>query len=124
MALVFTAAADIAARHGRLVGRFGYTTLRPDSSAHAPAGSNTERATAMAREAARTLRVAGQLAQDCGQAVLEAGVVQARKQVARIVVDLIEREPERAQHALVRDRAEREPVREAERVLRDSLAVD
>lgn len=67
--LVFTAAGDAGpaldasaaqatARHGRVVGRFGYTTRQPPEGSPASAGSNTERAVQMARDAGRTLRLA------------------------------------------------------------------
>jgi NAD(P)H-dependent FMN reductase len=66
--LVFTAAGDaagaldataakVASAHGKVIGRFGYTSMRPNESAKAYPGSNTERAVAMARDAARSLGV-------------------------------------------------------------------
>lgn len=67
--LVYTAAGDasvalqssaaiVSERHGKVVGRFGYTTQRPNESAKAYPGSNTDRAVAMARDAARSLAAA------------------------------------------------------------------
>jgi hypothetical protein len=69
VALVFTAAGDagpaldasthdVAAHHGRVVGRFGYTTQRPNEPVQTHAGSNIERAIAMARDAGAALHVA------------------------------------------------------------------
>lgn len=69
VALVFTAAGDagpalqsaaekVMARHGRIVGRFGYTTQRPNESPQGYTGSNTDRAVAMARDAGKALRSA------------------------------------------------------------------
>jgi len=66
VALVFTAAGDAgpaleksaalaAAHHGRVVGRFGYTTMRPNEPSQGLPGSNTERAVAMARNAGLAL---------------------------------------------------------------------
>jgi hypothetical protein len=66
--LVFTAAGDatgaiettaamVTGRGGKVVGRIGYTTLRPNESAKTYTGSNTERAIAMARDAGRSLAV-------------------------------------------------------------------
>lgn len=68
VALVFTAAGDadpallatvaqVGQQHGRVVGRFGYTTQRPNGAATA-ASSNTAVAVAMAREAGEGLRLA------------------------------------------------------------------
>jgi len=69
VALVFTAAGDagpaledcasrVAARGGRVIGRFSYTTQRPNETTQATAGSNTERAVALARHEGQALRVA------------------------------------------------------------------
>jgi NAD(P)H-dependent FMN reductase len=66
--LLFTAAGDaagaldaasakVASLRGKVVGRFGYTSMRPNESAKDYPGSNTERAVAMARDAARSLGV-------------------------------------------------------------------
>ena len=65
--LLFTAAGDagpalqasaerVAAQHGRVIGRFGYTTQRPNEPSQGLPGSNTDRAVAMAREAGKSLR--------------------------------------------------------------------
>lgn len=49
-------AAQVATRHGRVIGRFGYTTQRPNEPSQGVPGSNTDRAVAMAREAGKGLR--------------------------------------------------------------------
>jgi hypothetical protein len=51
------AAAIVAKANGKLVGRFGYTSMRPNKSDKSYSGSNTEKATAMARDAGRSLVV-------------------------------------------------------------------
>ncbi|MBX3622769.1 MAG: hypothetical protein KF891_22610 [Rhizobacter sp.] len=67
VALVFTAAGDAGpalqasagqaqAQHGRVVGRYGYTTQTPNGPSQGHAGSNVERAIAMARDAGAKLR--------------------------------------------------------------------
>ncbi|HEY9109311.1 MAG TPA: hypothetical protein VIN58_21735 [Roseateles sp.] len=70
VALVFTAAGDagpalatsaeeIARRHGRVVGRFGYITQKPNAPTPGDfGGSNTAQAVAMAHQAGEALRVA------------------------------------------------------------------
>ena len=52
-----TGAAQVATRHGRVIGRFGYTTQRPNEPDPGDKRSNAERAVAMAREAGKALRV-------------------------------------------------------------------
>jgi hypothetical protein len=52
-----TSAATVSSAHGKVLGRFGYTSMRPNKSAEAYSGTNTERAVAMARDAGRALVV-------------------------------------------------------------------
>lgn len=67
--LVFTAASDanpamdkaaaqVSALHGRVLGRYGYTSPQPNPSDKAYSGTNAERAAAMARDAALSLATA------------------------------------------------------------------
>lgn len=67
--LVFTAAeeagpamaktaSEVAALHGRVLGRYGYTSSRPNESTRSYSGTNTERAAAMARDAAQSIALA------------------------------------------------------------------
>lgn len=52
------AAAQISAFNGRVLGRYGYTSSRPNASGKAYPGTNAERAAAMARDAALSLAIA------------------------------------------------------------------
>lgn len=52
------AAAQISASNGRVLGRYGYTSSRPNESSKAYSGTNAERAAAMARDAALSLAIA------------------------------------------------------------------
>lgn len=67
--LVFTAAGDakpamdkaatqVSGFNGRVLGRYGYTSSRPNESGKAYPGTNAERAAAMARDAALSLAIA------------------------------------------------------------------
>jgi hypothetical protein len=51
------AAATVASAHGKVTGRFGYTSMRPNKSDKTYSGSNTDQAVAMARDAGRSLVV-------------------------------------------------------------------
>ncbi|MDX2201499.1 MAG: hypothetical protein NW223_02010 [Hyphomicrobiaceae bacterium] len=48
-------AAAVTTERGKVVARLGYTTMRPNKAAATYSGSNSERAVAMARDAARAL---------------------------------------------------------------------
>ena len=69
VALIFTAAGDagpaldasatqVEAQRGRVVGKHGYTTLRPNEAMPGGIGSNSERAVALAGRAGQVLKVA------------------------------------------------------------------
>ncbi|HEX5686238.1 MAG TPA: NAD(P)H-dependent oxidoreductase, partial [Ideonella sp.] len=71
VALVFTAAGDAGpalaataeratAAHGRVVGKYGYTTQRPNGASPSAGGSNVDQAIAMAHDAGRALSPAAQ----------------------------------------------------------------
>jgi hypothetical protein len=49
------AAAMVTSARGKVVGRFGYTSMRPNESTKTYPGSNTDKAVEMARDAGRSL---------------------------------------------------------------------